>query len=73
MTTKEKIAKIVADQPEDVTYEEIIRELAFAAMVERGLKDVEEGRVFSSEQAGQHGGLTAISMFDLALEIAEPE
>ncbi|RJQ61537.1 MAG: hypothetical protein C4530_06175 [Desulfobacteraceae bacterium] len=53
MTTKERIKEIVENQPEDATYEEIVRELAFAGMVERGLKDVREGRVISNEEVGK--------------------
>ena len=51
MTTKQRIQEIVDEQPEDVTYEEIIRELAFAAMIDRGLKDVEENKVLSNKEA----------------------
>jgi predicted transcriptional regulator len=49
-TAKEKIAKIVLSQPEDATYDEILRELAFAKMVDRGLEDVRAGRVISNEE-----------------------
>jgi predicted transcriptional regulator len=53
MTTKEKMKEIIEEQPEDATYEEIVRELAFAGMVERGLKDARQGRVISNEQIGK--------------------
>ena len=46
---KEKMTEVIQSQPEDVTYEEIMRELAFERMVERGLDDVRNGRVISSE------------------------
>jgi predicted transcriptional regulator len=36
-------------QPDDSTYEELIRALAISRMVERGLADVEAGRVLSDE------------------------
>jgi hypothetical protein len=52
MTTKEKIKEIIDNQPDDATYEEIIRELAFSGMVERGLKDVRVQRVISNEEMG---------------------
>ena len=52
MTTKEKIKEIIDNQPDDATYEEIIRELAFSVMVERGLKDVRVQRVISNEEMG---------------------
>ena len=47
-TVKEKIAKVVLSQPEDATYDEIMRELAFERMVDRGLGDVRAGRIISS-------------------------
>ncbi len=53
-TVKEKITKLVMSQPEDATYEEIMRELAFSRMVDRGLEDVKSGRVISNnEMAGR--------------------
>ena len=53
MTTKERIKEIIDNLPDDATYEEIVRELAFSGMVERGLKDVREGRVVSNEEMGK--------------------
>jgi hypothetical protein len=53
-TVKEKITKVVLSQPEDATYDEIMRELAFAKMVDDGLEDVRAGRVISNgEMAGR--------------------
>ncbi len=49
-TVKEKITKVVMSQPEDATYDEIMRELAFAKMVDRGLEDVRSGRVISNSE-----------------------
>jgi predicted transcriptional regulator len=49
-TVKEKIAKLVLSQPEDATYDEILKELAFAKMVDRGLEDVRAGRVISNDE-----------------------
>jgi predicted transcriptional regulator len=37
-------------QPDDATYEEIMRELAFERMIERGLSDARSGRVISDEE-----------------------
>ena len=48
-TVKEKITEIVSAQPDDATYEEIIRELAFERMIERGLSDIRSERVISDE------------------------
>ena len=53
MTVKEQIHQIVDAQPEDSSFDEILRELAFSRMIERGIKDVEEGRVFSDEEMGK--------------------
>ena len=46
---KEKMTEVIQSQPEDATYEEIMRELSFERMVERGLDDVRNRRVISSE------------------------
>lgn len=46
---KEKMTKVIQSQPEDATYEEIMRELAFERMIERGLDDSRSGRVISNE------------------------
>ncbi|MES0488700.1 MAG: hypothetical protein ABUK01_01830 [Leptospirales bacterium] len=45
---KEKFIEIINEQPEDSTPEEIIKELAFSNIVERGLLDVEEGNTISN-------------------------
>lgn len=47
------IRAIVDDQPEDASYEEILRELAFERMVERGLSDVRANRVMNNSEAAQ--------------------
>ena len=47
---KEKMKEVIESQPDDATYEEILRELTFERMVERGLVDSREGRVISSEE-----------------------
>ena len=49
-TAKEQISEIIKRQPEDSTYDEIVRELAFELMVQRGLKDSDEGRSISNEE-----------------------
>ncbi len=51
-TVKEKITEVVLSQPEDATYDEIMRELAFAKMIDRGLEDVRAGRVISNDELG---------------------
>ena len=50
-TAKSVLRAVIDAQPEDATYEEILRELAFERMVERGLADVRAGRSVSHEEA----------------------
>lgn len=49
-TVKEKITEVVLSQPEDASYDEIMRELAFERMVDRGLADVRADRVISNDE-----------------------
>ena len=39
--------------PDDDDYDEIVRELAFVRMVDRGLADAEEGRTIDTEALRQ--------------------
>ncbi len=48
-SVKEQMAKIVQEQPDDSSYDEILRELAFARMIERGLADSQAGHTISDE------------------------
>ncbi len=52
MTTKEKIKDIVENQPDDATYDEIVRELAFAGMIERGIEDAYAERTITNQEMG---------------------
>ena len=47
---KEQIIRIIQEQPDDSSYVEILRELAFNLMVQRGLTDSNEGRTVSNEE-----------------------
>ena len=49
-TVKEKMTEVIKSQPDDASYEEIMRELAFKRMVDRGLEDSRKGRVVSNEE-----------------------
>ena len=53
MTAKEQMKAVIEAQPDDATYDEILRELAFGRMVDRGLADSREGRVLSNEEMGK--------------------
>lgn len=46
---KERMADVIRNQPEDATYEEILRELAFEKMVSSGLNDSREGKTISND------------------------
>jgi len=50
LTAKQEISEILDRQPDDSSYEEMVRELAFSVMIRRGLKDSDEGRTISNEQ-----------------------
>ena len=49
-SAKETMAGIIARQPDDSGYDEILRELAFARMVQRGLEDSDADRTLSDEE-----------------------
>jgi hypothetical protein len=49
-TAKEQITELIRKQPDDSSYDEIVRVLAFDLMVKRGLKDSAEGRTISNEE-----------------------
>jgi predicted transcriptional regulator len=49
-TAKEELTRVIQAQPEDSSSEEIVRELAFHVMVERGLADADAQRVISNEE-----------------------
>ena len=49
-TVKEELTRLIQGQPDDSTREEIVRELAFHVMVERGLGDSDAKRTISNEE-----------------------
>jgi hypothetical protein len=49
-TAKEHITEIINRQPDDSSYDEIVRELAFDLMVQRGLKDSDERRTIPNDE-----------------------
>ena len=52
-TAKEELTKLIERQPDDSSREEIVRELAFHVMVERGLADSNAKRTISNEEMGR--------------------
>jgi hypothetical protein len=49
-TAKDELKSLLEQQPEDSSSEEIVRELAFHVMIERGLKDSDANRTLSNEE-----------------------
>jgi predicted transcriptional regulator len=49
-TVKDELTKLIQDQPDDSSYDEILRELAFNLMVQKGLRDSDEGKTISNEE-----------------------
>ena len=47
---KEKMSEIIKKQPDDATDEDIMRELAFERMIERGLENSRNNKVISDEE-----------------------
>ena len=52
-TPKEELSRLIQGQPEDSSREEIVRELAFHVMVERGLADSDAKRTISNDTMGR--------------------
>jgi predicted transcriptional regulator len=48
-TAKEELKSLIEEQPEDSSSEELVRELAFHVMIQRGLADSDAGRTISNE------------------------
>jgi hypothetical protein len=50
MTVKEIIHKIIDQQPDDSSFEDILKELTFNNMIRKGIDDVRNGQVLSQEE-----------------------
>ena len=50
---KERLTEVIQSQPEDASYDEIMRELAFERMIESGLEDVRQGQVITNNQMAE--------------------
>ena len=49
-SAKDEIKQVLESQPDDSSYDELLRELAFKRMVDKGMADVEQGNVVSNEE-----------------------
>jgi predicted transcriptional regulator len=52
-SAKEQMLEIIQRQPDDSSYDEILRELVLARMIERGLADSQGGRTIPDEEMGR--------------------
>jgi predicted transcriptional regulator len=52
-TVKDELTRLIQEQPDDRSPEEIVRELAFHLMIQRGLADSDAGRVISNQEMGR--------------------
>ena len=50
ISPKKQMTTIIHEQPEDSSYEEILRELAFVRMIERGLADVNSKKTINNKE-----------------------
>jgi len=47
---KHEARKIIDSLPEDTSYDEILKELAFSKMIQKGLKDSSENKTISNQE-----------------------
>ena len=50
MLTKDKVKKTIDRMPESFTVDQVLEELVILNKIEEGLKDIEDGRVFTTDQ-----------------------
>jgi predicted transcriptional regulator len=50
MLTKEKLHRTIDNLPENLTLDQIISELILLDKIEQGIKDADEGRVYSTDE-----------------------
>jgi len=50
MLTKEKVKKTIDRLPDSFTVDQIVEELVVLDKIEKGLKEVEEGKIYSTQQ-----------------------
>ena len=50
-TIKEEVVKMIKNLPDEVGYDEIMAEIYFKQKVDKSLKQIDEGKVISHEEA----------------------
>lgn len=68
VSVKQQMTHIIQDQPDDSSFEEILKELAFALMVDRGLEDSRAGRTISHDEMKRRVASCGISNADITHE-----
>ena len=53
MLTKDKVRKTIDRLPDNFTVDQLVEELVVLNKIEEGLKDVEDGRIFTTDQVKQ--------------------
>ena len=53
MLTKDKVKKTIDRLPDNFTVDQLIEELVVLNKIEDGLKNIEDGRVFTTDQVRQ--------------------
>ncbi len=53
-TAKDLILDIVRTMSDECSYDEVLRELAFVRMVDRGLTDADRGRQLDTKELKEH-------------------
>jgi predicted transcriptional regulator len=53
LSAKEQVLHILDELPDDSSFDELLRELAMARMIERGLADRDSGRTLSNAEMKQ--------------------
>jgi predicted transcriptional regulator len=48
-SAKQHLITVLEQQPDDSSYDELIKELAFVRMIDRGLNDAQAGRVVGND------------------------
>jgi predicted transcriptional regulator len=49
-SVKEEMTRIIQAQPDDSSFDEILRELAMARMIDRGLEDSDQGHTITDAE-----------------------
>ena len=53
MTTKEQLARVIAELPDDATVEDAMERLLFLAKVERGIRQADAGQTIPHDKVKQ--------------------